>query len=248
MEDDKKIDPFHPQEPKIPGVPEGAARPPKPSAPPPAVPPKAVLPPPPPPKRKTGEKSEHLPLIWVGSIVAACLVCVIIAWWSHQSKMRDDTSTQTVDVPAPAASPAKAKVDEKLPEGPGPVATTRELEKAWSSKKFTFRNPVTDERVPAMVVRLPGGVLWGFSLREPFGTCEMEYITDLGKIENDYHYRASHPMVVDPCNRAVFDLTDYGSGPNGPVRGSIVSGAAVRPPIAIEMSTKGSDVVADRIE
>lgn len=247
MEDEKKFDPFRPQEPKIPGVPEVAARPPKPAAPAPVQQPKVVLPPPP-PKRKTQEKSEHLPFIWVGSIVAACLVCVIIAWWSHQSKMRDDPSTAAVDVPAPAAGGAKAKMDQKLPEGPGPVATTRDLDKTWSSKKFTFRNPVTDERTPAMVVRLPGGVLWGFSLREPFGTCEMEYITDLSKIESDYHYRASHPMVVDPCNRAVFDLTDYGSGPNGPVRGSIVSGAAVRPPIAIEMSTKGNDVVADRIE
>lgn len=41
---------------------------------------------------------------------------------------------------------------------------------------------------------------------------------------------------------------DYGCGPSGPVRGTIVTGAAVRPPIAIERSTKGTQVVAEQIE
>ena len=248
MADEKKLDPFKPQEPKIPGVPEGERppRPPRPAAP--LPPPKVVLPPPPPPRPKAGEKSEHMPLMWVAIIVAACLLCVAVAYWSHQSNAKEDVATPTADVSAPAASTEKPKPDEKLPQGPGEVATTRQLEKVWSSQKFIFRNPITAEQVPAMVVHLPGGIYWGFSLREPYGTCEMEYLTDLDKIQSDYHYHASHPMVADPCNRALFDLTDYGSGPNGPVRGAIVTGAAVRPPIAIEMSTKGSEVIAERIE
>lgn len=247
MADEKKLDPFRPQEPKIPGVPEGAVRPPKPATPQaPPPPPKAVLPPPP-PKRKGDAKGEHLPLMWVAFIVAACLLCVCIAWWSHQSSAKEEVPAPTVDIPTPAAA-EKPKADEKLPQGPGEVATTQQLEKVWSSQKFMFRNPVTSEVVPAMVVRLPGGIYWGFSLREPYGTCEMVYLTDLDRIQSEYHYHASHPMVADPCNRALFDLTDYGSGPNGPVRGAIVAGAAVRPPVAIEMSTKGSDVVAVRIE
>ena len=245
MADEKKFDAFHPQEPKIPGVPENAPRPPKPAA---AAPPKPLRPPPL-PKRKVEEKQEHMPMMWVAGIVAACVVCVIVAWWSHHVSAKEEiAAAPTADVSLPTATAEAPKAEAKLPSGPGAVATTRKLEKVWSSEKFIFRNPVTAEQVPAMVVRLPGGILWGFSLREPFGTCEMEYVTDTSRIEREYKYRAEHPMVVDPCNRAVFDLTDYGSGPNGPVRGAIVAGAAVRPPIAIEMSTKGDEVIAVRIE
>ena len=55
-------------------------------------------------------------------------------------------------------------------------------------------------------------------------------------------------MIVDPCNHAVYDLEKYGAGPNGVVRGAIVYGAGVRPPLAIEMKAKGSQIVAIQIE
>jgi hypothetical protein len=99
-----------------------------------------------------------------------------------------------------------------------------------------------------VVVHLPDGVYWGFSVREPFGTCEIEYVTDLKKLQTEYNFHATHPMVGDPCNHAVFDLMKYGSGPNGLVRGEIVSGAAVRPPVEIEMRAQDGKVVAVRME
>ena len=76
----------------------------------------------------------------------------------------------------------------------------------------------------------------------------MEYVTDLDRLDSFYHYRADHPMIADPCSHAVFDLTRYGPGPNGMVRGEIVGGAGVRPPIAIEMSVKGKDIIAVKVE
>src|SRR6202021_4244606 len=97
-------------------------------------------------------------------------------------------------------------------------------------------------------VHLPGNIYWGISMREPFGSCEMKYITDLSEIANEYHYTAAHPMIVDPCNHAVYDLEKYGPGPNGVVRGAIVYGAGVRPPLAIEMKVKGSQIEAVQIE
>lgn len=101
-----------------------------------------------------------------------------------------------------------------------------------------------------MVVRLPGGDMWGFSLREPFGECELQYVTDLKVLEIDYGFHAQHPMVVNPCTRAVYDLMRYGGGaPNGGlVRGEIVAGSGVRPPMAIEMSTRGREIIAVRGE
>jgi hypothetical protein len=95
---------------------------------------------------------------------------------------------------------------------------------------------------------LPSGEYWGFSLREPYGTCELEYVTDLQKLRTDYSFRATHPMVTDPCNKSVFDLAKYGNSPSGLVRGEIVQGVAVRPPIAIKIETNGKQVRAVHIE
>jgi hypothetical protein len=101
-----------------------------------------------------------------------------------------------------------------------------------------------------MVVRLPRGELWGFSLLEPFGNCELEFVTDLDKIRTDYRYKADHPMVVDPCNHTVFDLLRYGGGAANDelVRGVIVQGTGIRPPMAIEIRADGKDIVAVREE
>lgn len=85
-------------------------------------------------------------------------------------------------------------------------------------------------------------------MREPFGTCELEYVTDLRKLASDYRLHADHPMVGDPCNFAVYDLTRYGAGPNGVVRGAMIKGQGVRPPLAIEIKVRGKEVIATQME
>jgi hypothetical protein len=101
-----------------------------------------------------------------------------------------------------------------------------------------------------MVVHLPRGEYWGFSLVEPFGTCQLEFVTDLDKLKADYGYRAEHPMVGDPCNHTVYDLLRYGGGASNDdlVRGVIVQGNGIRPPMAIEIKVQGNNVVAGRSE
>jgi hypothetical protein len=142
------------------------------------------------------------------------------------------------------------KRPEAVATGPGVVASTSDLSKAWSAKRFLFRSPLSTDLVPAMVVRLPGGQYWGFSLREPFGSCQLAYVTDLQKLQSDYGFHASHPMVVDPCNQTVFDLLQYAPGESegGLVRGAIVQGGGLRPPLAIEIRVEGRDVRAVRSE
>jgi hypothetical protein len=139
-------------------------------------------------------------------------------------------------------------IDANLPLGPGVVATTAQLSKTWSARRFYFRDPLTLKPAPAMVVRLPGGMLWGFSLLEPFGSCELEYVTDLRKLRTSYGFDAAYPMVVDPCNGSVFDLTAYGGAPSGLVRGEVEKGPGWRPPTAIEIRTDGNQVIASRME
>jgi hypothetical protein len=110
-------------------------------------------------------------------------------------------------------------------------------------------DPDTSLTVPALVVHLPRGGYWGFSLREPFGGCRLEYVTDLKRLESTYNFKGDHPMVGDPCDYSVFDLLKYGpTSDNAIVRGAVVHGTALRPPIAIEIKVEGHKIIAARHE
>lgn len=229
-----KTDPFKPEQPRIPGVPFN-------------VPAKEGAPAAPPTRGRIAPPV-NIPPTWIMfALVGVLVVGVAIAWWNHSSAAKEPAAAADA---APTAKPAAEppKPVEKLGVAPGEVATTDELAEPWSSKRFIFRDAKTGRETPGVVVHLPDGEYWGLSLREPFGSCEMEYVTDLEKIEREYHYRAAHPMVGDPCNKTVFDLTKYGAATSGLVRGEIVQGRGVRPPIAIEIRTQGKRVLAVRME
>jgi len=237
----KEQDPFKPQEPNIPGVTgnparhQPAAEPPRPAT--------SQF-------RNSTAVADKIPAQkWLAiAALAIGLVSLALFLWKHSGAPAQSqevpVAVPVVDLP-PVGATQPAVV---LAVGPGPVATTSELAKPWSSKRFEFHVPQTTDNLSAVVVHLPNGVYWGFSLREPYGTCEMEYVTDLSKLEHDYGFHANHPMVGDPCNRAVFDLTRYGTGPNGVIRGAIVSGQGVRPPTAIEIKVRGKQIVATQVE
>lgn len=135
------------------------------------------------------------------------------------------------------------------------VATVQELAEPWSSKTFTFHNQDTKENVSALVIRLPQGApdqpgsYWAFSLKQMFGNCQLEYITDLQKLSSDYGFQSKHPMVGDPCSRAVFDPLQMADMPKDAwARGAIVKGHAFRPPLAIEIQIQSDQLVAAKME
>jgi hypothetical protein len=135
------------------------------------------------------------------------------------------------------------------------VTTVDQMSAPWASKTFTFVNPKTQETVPAMVIHLPGAAAsrseayWAFSLNTPYQTCELAFVTSISQLASKYGFRASHPMVVSACDGTVYDPLQVGSVPGGAfVRGQIVQGAAVRPPIAIDIRVEGRSVIADSIE
>lgn len=237
MPDNSSIrDPFKPQQPSIPGVSNRPAEP-TPDA---AAAPASIA-------ERARALQSQLPPKWIMlSVAGALFLGVAVAWWSHGTSAKGGAPDEAPAVPV--APPAPAKPPEKLPIGPGEIATTEQLEKTWSSQKFIFHDRGTSRDVPAMVVHLPGETFWAFSLIEPYGNCELEFVTDLEKLRKEYSYRTDHPMVADPCNKSVFDLTRYGSSPSGLVRGEIAQGAAVRPPMAIEIRIQGSRIIAVRAE
>jgi hypothetical protein len=238
MPDEKKVDPFKPQQPTIPGVSPSEAKA-KPEAPSPPEFPGA-------PQEKAAIPIKKIAIAGAGTLV----IIVGLLLWSRSSSSKATPIPPDTPSTSAAAAPDAPKPARSLLTGPGPIATTDELAKTWSAKRFLFRNSVTGAPEPAMVVRLPRGELWGFSLLEPFGNCELEFVTDLDKLRTDYHFRADHPMVVDPCNRTVYDLLRYGGGAANDelVRGVIVQGTGIRPPMAIEIRTDGKDIVAVRAE
>lgn len=235
----KKIDPFKPAQPNIPGVSPSVKQ---------AEPLESDMPPQPHASEPT-DTEVRVPWSAV-AVVVGILTIGGLVYWARGSSSKPSQASPEAAAPPTAVAPETPRPSEKLPVGPGPIAMTDDLTKAWSAKRFLFRDPLATEPVPALVVRLPGGAYWGLSLREPFGTCELDYVTDLQKLQSDYNFLASHPMIVNPCSHAVYDLMRYSSGASdsGLVRGEIVSGTGVRPPMAIEIRVEGKLVRATRME
>jgi hypothetical protein len=233
VQNEKRFDPFKPSQPQIPGV---APIPSEEEGVPSEVPEIAE-------KTAPGKKGRWI----VAAVGCALTIAALFGWWSHAASSSTNNTVSPATA-APTSVSGAVQPAEVLPVGPGEIATTEELSKTWSAKEFLFRNDFTSETFPAMVVRLPAGGYWGFSLREPFGNCDLEYVTDLNRLQTYYNFHADHPMVGDPCDRSVFDLTHYGTAPKGLVRGEIEQGTAIRPPLAIEISTRGDQVLAVRAE
>lgn len=200
------------------------------------------------PRTKAAAAAQRQKLYALTTGGASLVILLVVAIWWARASTRAAHSDPIADVPVstgPVVQPVA--LTPVLPVAPGQVATTDQLSRPWSTQRFVYRNTPNDS-FPAMVVRLPGNAYWAFSLRSPYGTCDLEFVTDTEKLRSTYHFTAVHPMVADPCTHTVYDLTRYGSGPNGLVRGAIVAGTGIRPPLAIEIQINGSQVIASRIE
>jgi hypothetical protein len=227
-EQSPKPDPFKPAQPHIPGVPNPAS---KSSG---RTSPRGVL----------GTLLQPAAILGFLGTLAFLIGITVWLYSRHPGK-----PLAAASAPSDATNPAAPPVAAAIPVAPGEIATTDELAKPWSSKRFDFVDPDTTLTVPALVVHLPRGGYWGFSLREPFGGCHLEYVTDLKRLESTYSFKSDHPVIGDPCDYSVFDLLKYGpTSDNTVVRGAVVHGTALRPPIAIEIKVEGHKIIAARRE
>jgi hypothetical protein len=163
-------------------------------------------------------------------------------------------STPQIKVPAPAPD-ANAALPQATEAEPG-VASVEEMAKPWSSKEFFYKNRLSGENVPAVLIRLPTGSAnqrtgyWAFSLNAPFGNCRLEYVPEIERLKTDYGFPgAKHPMVGNPCSRTIFDPLKMMNIPGGAwVRGAIAQGSDLRPPLGIDLEVRGGEILADRME
>lgn len=191
-----------------------------------------------------------------GLIVVVVLLFVGLRWALHYKRV-DLPSAQPlaqIDVPAPPPDPSAS-----LPhatEGQPGIATIADLARPWAYREFFVKNRLTGENIPAAIIRLPGApgnrasAYWAFSLKSPYGNCKMEYISDLSKLQTVYGYKAAkHPMVGNPCSNTLFDPLRMTNLPgNVWVRGAIVQGSALRPPLGVEVRVQGKEILATRTE
>jgi hypothetical protein len=224
---ENKFDRFRPEMPQIPGVRAEA-----------------------PATRPVSSGLQTQRLMQIGLAAAVILMLAATVWWTKSKSSGAASTPASATEDTQPAVPAPSLPDSGvLRESANVAGTVDELSKPWASKKFVYVKPFTRETVDAMVIRLPSGELWAFSLQGPLGRCELEYATDPGKIASQYRFNASHPMVVSPCDGTVYDPLKVGPlGGNTWARGEIVKGNSLRPPISIDVKVVGRSIVADNIE
>ena len=130
------------------------------------------------------------------------------------------------------------------------------MTRPWSAREFFYQNNKTGESVPALLIRLPVGSAaepggyWAVSMHAPSGDCKLEYITKLPELRKDYQFRGPmHPMIGNPCSRTVYDPLKLSNLPgNVWVRGGIVQGSDLRPPLGIELEVRRRETLAVGIE
>jgi hypothetical protein len=226
---ESKFDPFRPEMPHIPGVGPDSRQ-----------------------AKRGFSAIEPQTLLQIGGLAAVVvLIGGLIFWWfkSRPAGTGETVSSDTSVAEQLTPTPSLQTTVPAGQVGPTVAATADELSKPWASKKFAFTNPVTLEHLNAMVMRLPTGELWAFSLQGPAGRCELEFVSDLAALASNYRFHAVHPMVVSPCDGTVYDpLKVAALAGNTWVRGEIVQGSGLRPPISINVKARGPTIVADRIE
>jgi hypothetical protein len=190
------------------------------------------------------------PLIAV--ILAAFLAASGFAFWlSHRRKADRQASAMTE---ASSSGPTSyASEQAKSYADPNAIATLDELAKPWSSKRFTFVDPQNHNSVAAMIIHLPASgaseSFWAFSLNTPFSHCQLQYVTDLSALSQRFAFPAAHPMVVSECDGVIYDPLKIATLSNGAwVRGDMVRGGGIRPPLNIQVEKQGNDLVAKRME
>jgi hypothetical protein len=193
----------------------------------------------------------------VAGLLAVLLMCFLGSRWLLRAKHREappPPPPAQIEVPAPVAdtTPPVPRATAANPE----IATVADMAKPWSSKDFFFVNSSTNQEVASLLIRLPSAPAtqpegyWALAMNAPFGSCQLEYLKDLKKLNDDYDFHdAKHPMVGDPCSRTVFDPLKMTNIPgNIWVRGGIAQGSDLRPPMGIEIQIQGKSIQAVRME
>jgi hypothetical protein len=196
-----------------------------------------------------------LPLI-IGIVVFGIVLLFVVRWFAHSRPVQQAKPVEAApQIEVPSAPPDPKALLPHADRFNPVIANVSELSKPWSSIDFFIRND-DGQNIPATIVRLPTGSpaaasgYWAFSRTAPYGPCDLEYIRDLDALRTGYDFRsASHPLVGNPCSHTLYDPLKMFSLPgNTWIRGAIVQGSDIRPPLGVEVEVRGAKILAIRTE
>ncbi len=195
------------------------------------------------------------PLI-LGVLALGLVLLLAVRWYFHSRPAEPDRVEPAPQIEVPPPPPEPSSLLPHADEANPVIANVADLAKPWSSADFFIRGFTTGENVPATVIRLPTGSAtapsgyWAFSRKAAYGDCQLEYIRDLDKLRRDYDYRhADHPLVGNPCSRTLYDpLRTVNLPGNIWIRGAIVQGSDIRPPLGVQIKIQGKQILAIRTE
>ncbi|HET6933017.1 MAG TPA: hypothetical protein VFI45_22015 [Candidatus Acidoferrum sp.] len=195
------------------------------------------------------------PLI-IGLVVFGIILLIGVRWLSRNKPVEQTRAEQTPQLEIPSPPPDPSSLLPHATESDPVIANISDLSKPWSSADFFVRNRLTGENIPATIVRLPAGSpalpagYWAFSRKAPYGSCQLEYVPDLKRLRDEYGFpRANHPLVGNPCSRTLYDPLKTSNLPGDVwMRGAIVQGSDIRPPLGVEIKIKDKQILAIRSE
>lgn len=195
------------------------------------------------------------PLI-IGLAVFGIILLIGVRWLSRSKPAEQTRAEQTPQLEIPSPPPDPSSLLPHATESDPVIANISDLSKPWSSADFFVRNRLTGENIPATIVRLPAGSptlptgYWAFSRKAPYGSCQLEYVPDLKRLREEYGFpRANHPLVGNPCSRTLYDPLKTSNLPGDVwMRGGIVQGSDIRPPLGVEIKIKDKQILAIRSE
>jgi serine/threonine protein kinase len=209
-------------------------------------------------KRDLGGSLKRVAKI-VGGVVLAVMLASVAIKMIGRMQQPDSDGLPATQHSGPSDQPQIMEADTAqrpiyVTESNSTLAALNQLAQPWSSKRFFFRSLTRSKDVPAVIIRLPGAAFqresyWAFSLEVPFSQCQFAYVNDIAKLSSEYGFEAAHPMVVNPCSRAIFDPLQHKELPgNVLVRGGMVRGSDLRPPYGIELKISGNQIHAVAME
>jgi arsenite oxidase small subunit len=115
------------------------------------------------------------------------------------------------------------------------VIDQKALAEPWAAAEFSFE--LEGERVPGIVVRLPGERWYASSLICPHAKCVAKYFRDVTVAQDTFDIAAKNPVLGCPCHFSVFDVA------NG---GKVISGPAPSPPRQLTVEVRDRKVLVSK--
>lgn len=130
-----------------------------------------------------------------------------------------------------AATLAAAPHADAAPQRNAAIASEGDLTEPWKAVEFAFEAEA--ERVPGIVIKLPGERWYASTLICPHAQCVLRYFTDVAVARDTFDVAVQNPVLGCPCHFSVFDVANAGK---------VLSGPATQPPLQLRVEVVHGEI------